>query len=339
MKKITFLDPADFCGGAELSLLDLAQELAPFSDLTVLENGKITRDFPPSVRVKTMDFPRLRPFRIALFFQKIRELRAFLADHPPDILHTNSVRAGFFAVFSGVKKWTHFAHDATTPRFFAPFLARADCLFACSEFVKKDLISKGIPAQKIQVVFNGISLPPIFQKPQNLRRKIAMIGRIDPWKGHAIFLKVAEKMPECDFLIFGNSDAHDAKTVAHEQHLRALAPPNVRFCGFENREKIFSCIDATLHLSTETEPFGRVIAESLAFGVPVFATTNEILQGDILDWFNISPENPERIAEKIRHFFVDLPLQRDFEKAARQRAYDFERGKWAKKIAETWENL
>lgn len=339
VKKITVLDPADFCGGAELSLLELLQSLSQKYQFTLVESGKIKRAFPSEVQRKTMQLPRLRPFRLWTFFQKIREIRAFLRDNPTDILHSNSVRAGFFSAFSGAKKWTHFAHDTTTPRFLAFLFRRADCIFACSELVKNDLVSKGIPSEKITVVFNGIQIPQKPPRPKNSHPKIAIIGRIDPWKGHSIFLKIAQKIPEYDFLIFGNSDEHDLRTVAHEATLRKNASSNVFFRGFQKREKIFAEIDLALHLSLEPEPFGRVILESLAFGVPIFASRNEILQGNFLNDFLIDPHNPEEIVKKICDFLGNPQKQNDFRQAAERRVGDFEMTKWAEKIAQNWENL
>ena len=337
MKKITILDPADFAGGAELSVVDLVKALAEKADFTILETGKISRKFPKNVQKKVFFFPKLRPFRLFLFLKTLFRLRAFLRKNPPEILHSNSVRAGFFCAFSGVKKWTHFAHDFTTPRFLATIFCRAKIIFACSEAVKNDLISKKIPAKKIKVVFNGVEIPQNFpQKKRNFRQKIAILGRIDPWKGHELFLKVAEKMPENDFLIFG---AAEKKFEKYEKKLRKTSGKNVFFEGFQNPKTIFKKIDATLHLSQKKEPFGRVILESLAHQIPVFAMENEIFSGKILKTFSLSQKNPAEIAAKIRDFFRDKNLQKDFKKAAKTEAEKFEKKKWAEKIWKIWKNL
>ena len=152
-------------------------------------------------------------------------------------------------------------------------------------------------------------------------------------------MKIAAKMPEYDFLVIGKAEEYDQKTIKHEAWLRKIAPNNVTFLGFVPVKNVLPSLDLTLHLSTVQEPFGRVILESLAFAVPVFATKNEILRGSLLKKFVISPRHPESIAKKIRGFFADKSLQKAFRYAAQKRAADFAIEKWAERIAETWEEV
>ncbi len=86
------------------------------------------------------------------------------------------------------------------------------------------------------------------------------------------------------------------------------APPRVHLVPFqEGVEGVYPEFFVTVHYSTRPEPFGRVVLESMACGVPVIAADEggprEILGGDGEGrggWL-VEPRNPEALARRLRN--------------------------------------
>jgi glycosyltransferase involved in cell wall biosynthesis len=104
-----------------------------------------------------------------------------------------------------------------------------------------------------------------------------MVGRIAPWKGQHVFLEAfARAFPGGDVRarvvgapLFGED--------AYDQGLRRLAvdlriADRVEFTGFrEDVARELGSLDVLVHGSVIPEPFGQVVAEGLAAGLPVVA--------------------------------------------------------------------
>jgi glycosyltransferase involved in cell wall biosynthesis len=356
--KIVVLDPADFLGGAELFTTEILGKLKDKVRFTVLTSGDCKpylKAFPDEVNRKQIPLPRLRPFSPFQLMKSVLALKKYLKKNPNDILHSNSVRAGIIAAFSGKHPWTHFAHDFTLPKYLVFFFSRADRIFCCSAAVQNDLLQKGLPKEKLLVIPNGIDTKYYASLPQkkwsSTRPVIGLVGRIDTWKGQDVFLKTAQimqhKMPKAEFRIYGESNRHDQKTVDFEHRLKRSVNENnlgnVRFMGQKHMQQIVSEIDILVHASTKPEPFGRVILEAIAAQIPVIASdlggTREILIGDILEHLLITPKDPVLLAEKILWLLQDDYYVREYKKAAQIRAKEFELKNIADKILKEWERL
>lgn len=352
-RQIAYLDPADFLGGAEIFSLETLSYLSEEFAITVITSGQETKyldGLPKNVKTLTIRLPRLRPFRPFAYLRTIWHLRQICHRHHLSLIHSNSVRAGMFAAFSG-RPWVHFAHDFTAPGFFVRLLRNASAVCACSQAVESDLIAKGLAADSITVIPNGIELKKfqnIIHQPFDAERPIiGMIGRIDPWKGQDIFLEAAQTVhqhfPGARFLIFGESSQHDPTTVAFESVLREKVRTGnmeyVEFCGFLPTSEIFSKIHLLVHASTKPEPFGRVALEALAARIPVVAAQAggipEIL-GDELKEFGFPPGNVQELAEKIIHLLKDETIRKRYVKAARLRSDHFKLEKTVSAISRLW---
>lgn len=173
---------------------------------------------------------------------------------------------------------------------------------AVSNQTKRDWVKNGYPADIIAVVHNGINLE-IYTSPVNfvLRRKewnilentrvISYVGRLDPEKGLETLIKafviLLKNGNKTQLLIAGkplNEDEEYQKSL--EQLTIDLGIENyVSFLGhISNTTSLYQVSDVTVLPSLWSEPFGRVIVESMACGTPVVASCiggiPEILTGE-----------------------------------------------------------
>lgn len=144
---------------------------------------------------------------------------------------------------------------------------------------------------------------------------LVLVGQITPWKGHEeaihALASVRRSHPSATLMIVG-----EAKFVAHATrydnvtYLRRLHEiahdlelgDAVRFLGEkEPVSEILRASDVSLVPSWE-EPFGRVVVEAMAMGLPVIATSvggpAEVID-DGVDGVLVSPRRPEALAAAI----------------------------------------
>lgn len=165
------------------------------------------------------------------------------------------------------------------------------------------LRAEGIPASWIHPIHNGID-PDRYRRMEGGTLRIdsgelpkdqpwiGVIGRWTPWKGQDVFLRVAEAWIRAGrpgrFLLVGgafNEDVPYANTLQEWVRDRGLGD-RIHFVPFQaDIVSILSQLDVVLHTSTKPEPFGRVLVEAMAVGVPVIATraggVPEIVTSDV----------------------------------------------------------
>jgi glycosyltransferase involved in cell wall biosynthesis len=133
-----------------------------------------------------------------------------------------------------------------------------------------------------EVVYDGISsgTPPLADgTPMTGPLRIAIVGRLASWKGQHIFLEAASKLVEAgvdaNFLLAGTAMFGEDDYVAelHAQVERLGLKEKVTFLGHVDPiEAFLPTISILVHASTSPEPFGQVVIEGMAAGIPVVAT-------------------------------------------------------------------
>ena len=116
-------------------------------------------------------------------------------------------------------------------------------------------------------------------RPSGPRRRVGLVGRLTRWKGQHVFLaaaaEIARRFPDARFLLVGSAMFGEA---AYERELReqvaALGLCDVvEFAGFRpDVAAVLADLDVLVHASVTPEPFGQVIVEGMAAGLPVVAT-------------------------------------------------------------------
>ncbi len=164
----------------------------------------------------------------------------------------------------------------------------ASRLAPVSEFGRQALLRERIPPAIVRAIHNGIDLDRYRRdETRPLRVElgigpeiplIGVVGRLTAWKGQDVFLRVADAWVRegrpGHFVIIGgafNEDAPFAALLQDYVHTHSLTG-RVHFIPF--RADIIgalSSLDVLLHTSIKPEPFGRVLIEAMAVGVPVIA--------------------------------------------------------------------
>lgn len=223
--------------------------------------------------------------------------------------------------------------------------------FTANQWMNLGLIKKN----KIETVYNGID-PDIFQPTNALsqirhdwqlspeERVISYLGRLDKAKGIETLIRAfAVLSANCEhklkLLIAGNPVCHRnvAEGETYLQFLKQLSKElgveeSIQFLGHvTDTPSLYQCSDITVLPSEYPEPFGRIIIESMACGVPVVASQTggipEILTGEfqrglftpgdeqelgvklqaLLNWRSNDPDLSDRCRQ---HILANFTLER-----------------------------
>lgn len=158
-----------------------------------------------------------------------------------------------------------------------------------SQAVEQDQRRKGVGGRPGSVVHNALDLSAYASLNRQAARRsfdladddlvIGMMGRIEPWKGQrellAALALLAPRFPTLRCLIAGAPEL-DGQWFLDE--LKATVTTLgldgvVRFVGYQgDTPRFMAALDVLAHASVQPEPFGRVLIEAMAAGLPVVAT-------------------------------------------------------------------
>ena len=159
-------------------------------------------------------------------------------------------------------------------------------LIANSNDVAQSLRELNIRNAKISVIYNPVSSLPFKALTARARDNfnIGVVAMSAPWKGlHDVILfsSLYEKelkeigISQISFYggpIYKTSGEHDGYYEQLKSLTKKLNNPFIYFAGLAPPVEIFGDIDVLIHSSIRAEPFGRVIVEAFASGVPVITT-------------------------------------------------------------------
>ena len=317
--RVVYLDHVGQLSGGELALLRLLPHLTAVEPHVILaEDGPLgdaltvagisTEVLPMAERArglpKTSAAPRTLPFgavvatagyilRLALRLRRIR----------PDLVHANSLKAGVYgsiaARLADVPVVWHVRDRISSDylpaaavrmvRVMTRRLTSAVIVNSHATMMTLDPRTKPVIISSIVNEAATATAPRELHGPRPFT--VGMVGRVAPWKGQDLLLRAfADAFPDGDphlvlvgAALFGED--------AFEQRLHELADElglgaRVEFRGF--RTDVWSelaRIDLLVHSSVTPEPFGQVVLEGMAAGVPVVAADAggpaEVIQHDI----------------------------------------------------------
>jgi glycosyltransferase involved in cell wall biosynthesis len=162
------------------------------------------------------------------------------------------------------------AHNYSTRRF-----ARADGCFSITQHLAEHLERGG--ARNIQLMPNMVRITPTPERPEfRTPPVIGSMGRLVPKKGFTTFIEAlaAVKSRGVDFRAVLGGDG-DQRPALEELVARYELQNHVRLEGWvQDKTAFFAQIDLFV-LPSKHEPFGIVLIEALARGLPVITTDAE----------------------------------------------------------------
>jgi glycosyltransferase involved in cell wall biosynthesis len=292
-------------------------------------------------------------YDIFIFLPTIWSLKNFLKEEKINLVHTNSMLAHIYgaiaAKLAGIPCIWHM-QDIVDQKMVVG-LARRAVVFLGRILPKKIVVVskavgqmfEGKSVQKVQIVYNGTDINKFSTEidGSGIRKEfkiaddefaVGIVGRLVIWKGQGAFLKAASiilsKIPNTKFLIIGETTFGDKK---YKDDLYKLTcelgiESKVIFLGYrDDVPNIIRAMDILVHASLKPEPFGLVIIEGMASGIPVVASnqggTLEIIEHG-KDGFLVNPEETDTLAKRIIELLRDRSLRSKFAEAARKKVVE-----------------
>jgi glycosyltransferase involved in cell wall biosynthesis len=202
---------------------------------------------------------------------------------------------------------------------------------AISHAVVKSFESIGTPKERISLLQNPLTVEPgTLDRDTRVRVRArhgipadlpiaGIVGRIVAWKGQREFLQaVAEALkviPGAGAVVIGDvTDDSDAYGMeVRDEAIRLGIQDRVWFTGFlGDPAEAYALLDVLVHSSIDPEPFGLVLTEAMAFGIPVVAAGTggpvEIIT-DRVDGFLTDPLDPAGVGVVLARLLQDPGLR------------------------------
>ena len=308
---VLFVDHTGVMGGAQHSLLDIAEANREHGAVALLEDGPFAAALEArGVRVVRIDggaallrikkssvLPGLGP--LAAVARMARAVARAVRSY--DLLYANSPKSFLVAALAGAiaRKpvvWHlrdilgegHFS--ATNVRvMIAAANWRAVRVVANSRATADAFVLAGGKRSLLTVVYNGIDPTPFDAIAPDTRRDVrselgipadafvaGCFSRLHPWKGQAVFFDAVARMPGVHALVVGGAlfsgeGPYEAELRARTE-LPALAGRVHMLGARDDVPRLLSACDVVVHPSVLAEPFGRVVVEAMLASRPVVAT-------------------------------------------------------------------
>lgn len=255
-------------------------------------HGAFLQGAPDAVWKKPIKWGLFAAYYYLHYHSSIRKALRLIDWKSVDLIHTNVARDDLGMEISrrtGVPNLCHireFAeHDfncwSYRPHYVKYLAQNTDGFIAISEAVKRYWIAKGIPENKIEVIYNGVDCQKI--KPADHRKwaedptvKMVIVGGVIPNKGQYQAIEALCMLPERIRPYF----RLDVIGGITETYKLKLSEP-LKKCGIENQVRFLgACNDVYDRLKdyhiglmcSKAEGFGRVTVEYMHAGLVVIAS-------------------------------------------------------------------
>lgn len=276
----------------------------------------------------------------------VMSLFKILKKEKPKILHTHaSLSARIAARLAGRAKIIYTRHTVFPQK---PYLTQglgkwinglaaavlSDKVIAVADAAKKNLTDTGVSEKNITVIYNGVDpQKKISTEEKALVRKnlgidedekvIAIIARIEHFKGHEYFIQAAEEVKKqgikARFVIAGNGSLESSmRDLVKEKNLDDI----VLFTGFLNDVSgLENIMDIQINSSYDTEAASLSLLEGMSLGKPAVVSKSggnpELIQ-DGSNGFVVPQRDSKAMAEAIIRLLKDDEIYNKFSNNARQ---------------------
>jgi len=379
--RVVFVDHVARLSGAEIALTRLIPALRGQVECHVIlgEDGSLVerlRRGGATVEVLPMD-ERLRDVRkdtvrpgltqIVALWRTLRYvwvLSGRLRELKPDLVHTNSLKAAIYGGFAGRLAGIPVVWHVRD-RIAADYLPAAAVwavrvlarVLPNAVITNSEATLETVPwARRSAVLYNpvvpDIVEPVAARRATHISRQrgyIGVVGRLAPWKGQHVFLDAFAKAftdePRVNARLIGSAMFGEE---AYEGRLREQAEAlgisdRVEFRGFrEDVAAELADLVMLVHCSISPEPFGQVVIEGMAAGLPVVASNEggpaEIIT-DGVDGVLVPPDDVDTLAKVIRDLAYDRDRRHQLGDAAAQSAKRFSPDAAAAKLMAIYQSV
>jgi glycosyltransferase involved in cell wall biosynthesis len=339
-------------GGSERQAVQLARLLREDGKFNVsiatLENAGVLQ-----VEVERMGFTEIPEFKLTSFYnvnfvKQLLKCANLMREKKIEIIHTHDFYTNVFGMFASQifrvslavasKRETGGMRSKMQKRIERLAFKQANAIVANSEAVKKYLISEGIPAEKIKVIYNGLDLERLTPKTTDrnvicaewglpVEEKIKFITLVanlrHKVKNQPMFLRAAEKVlkkiPNAHFVLAGEGELREGlENLAKELGIAE----NTHFIGLCQQIPELLSISFAGVLTSFNEGFSNSILEYMAAELPVVATnvggaSEAIIENET--GFLVESDDAEALADRLIELLEDEEKARKFGAKGRER--------------------
>jgi glycosyltransferase involved in cell wall biosynthesis len=212
----------------------------------------------------------------------------------------------------------------------------ADGVIVPSNYLANMVKNWGVPEGKIRVVYNGVDFKPLEISKEEARKSIGIagniilsIGRLVPWKGFRMLIKVIPNLLEINqfFRLVIVGDGPEKKTL--ESIVKNMRLENKVFLvGKKSKEElaIFLAAADIFVLNTAYEGFSHQVLEVMSAGIPVVTTAvggnrEVVRQGE--NGFMVKYNDEFNLVEAIKTVWQTEELRNRFIEEGRKTAEHF----------------
>ncbi|AIQ22232.1 glycosyltransferase family 4 protein [Paenibacillus sp. FSL H7-0737] len=344
MLRVAYIDHTAKWSGGEVALFNILTHIGEQIDPLVIlaedgalaerlrENGMDVRIIPLDESIRSRGRNAVNLGAPAAAFKLLaygRKLAPLLKAEKVDCVHTNSLKSALYgaiaAKIAGVPLIWHIRDHIGAP-YLKPIVAKGIRLL--SRLLPNGVIANShstlnaleLPrSKKTLVVYsafakaigNGIGMRD--QKDFN----VLLVGRLAHWKGQHIVLEAAKSFknePRVKFWLAGDAlFGEEAYKQELLQKIKNDELTNVSMLGHvDDIQGLMNTADLLIHTSVTPEPFGQVIVEGMAAGLPVIASNEGgpveiVVQGET--GLLIEPGDAAILADSIK-WMLDHPEER-----------------------------
>jgi len=154
----------------------------------------------------------------------------------------------------------------------------ADLIIVDNNILKKELIVKGFPKEKIVVSYLGVNIKYLQNFEECLKKTYdaVFLGRLHPSKGIFDLIKIWKSViktkPEFKLAVIGSGDVKIVEKFKMEI-IRGKLQNNIFLLGYLSDDKAFKVLKSSkiFVFPSYEEGFGIAVAEAMAYGLPVVA--------------------------------------------------------------------
>lgn len=332
-------------GGSErqaVQLTRLLREDSTFNvQLATLENAGVLREEVEKMGFREIPEFKLTSFYNANFVKQLLKCANLLRADKIEIIHTHDFYTNVFGMLAAQiikvplaiasKRETGGMRSKMQKRIEKFAFRQANAIVANSEAVKNYLVSEGVPAEKIRVIYNGLDLERLTPKAtdrkaicgelglpsdENIKFVTLVANLRHKVKNQPMFLraaqKVLQKFPNVHFVLAGEGELRESlENLAKELKIAE----NTHFIGRCTHVPELLSVSFAGVLTSFNEGFSNAILEYMAAKLPVVATNvggagEAVVENET--GFLVESDDAEAMANRLIELLEDEEKARNF---------------------------